>query len=44
MASDTATGSLAFAVYMAVVCYIGAGVCKWALLWVVAAVVTALTP
>ncbi len=27
---------------MAVVCYFGVGVCKWALLWVVAAVLMAL--
>ncbi len=44
MASDTVTGLLAFTVYLVVVCYTGVWVCKWAPLWVVAAVVMALTP
>ncbi len=44
MDSDKVTVGFAFTVYLAVVCYTGVWVCKWAPLWVVAAVVMALTP
>ncbi len=44
MDSDTVTDLHAIAVYLAVGCYTGVGLCKWAPLWVVAAVLMALTP
>ncbi len=44
MDSDRVTVGLAFTVYLAVVCYTGVWVYKWVPLWVLAAVVMALTP